>query len=148
MWSFSCLLLPCRLHQLGPSSSCRSCIPITASAPGSLNPAPISRPIDRTQRSTQNRTSQVEEIRVLVELEEDRAGAVLELRSRKDSHAIGGELGGETRAALRVFEGGDARRHCISARQLSATVYARAARFTLARLQQVWVRLVHWLPEA
>ena len=58
-------------------------------------------------------TSQVEEVRFLVEFVEDGTGAVLDIRRREDSDTVLGESFGEVCAALVVLESRNSGSHWV-----------------------------------
>lgn len=58
-------------------------------------------------------TSQVEEVRFLVEFVEDGTGAVFDIRRSEDGDAVLGESFGEICAALVVFESRNSGSHCV-----------------------------------
>jgi hypothetical protein len=75
------------------------------------------------------------EVRVLVELVEDGARRVLEVRGGEDGDGVGRQLFGEVGAALKVLEGGDAGRDCAvwSACESMVRVRGRVGRSHLPR---------------
>ena len=62
----------------------------------------------------ESHTCQVEEIRLLVELVEDRSGPGFDVRRREDSYAPSGERFGQLRPTFMVFDSGDPWCYCTA----------------------------------
>lgn len=86
------------------------CVPITARASGSLNPALYPQPAVDTRLEHCLQTRQIEEIRVLVEVIEDMSGPVHDVGCSDYCYRIGRQQGGELCSSLRILARRDARR--------------------------------------